>query len=314
MSGKLIRLGILAVGIVLFILNIRQSTQIEQIAKIYTYIPQNLYCTGQSAEEFVENKNMIMFSFAENIWITDATLGNTAEVNMIRYVGNENFFSPELQNMYVQDSNSCVIDVKTAEEIYGSSNVVSKNVLIDGQNYRIKQVVNTPEKTILIQMKEYEEVKIDEIRTDNDNLEELLLSAGVVCEKLNFELLDFITKILLSVVPMAVIMRAFQKEHAVKIIVIIIYVVWLIRTGYLYIPESIVIHKLSEFELWKETMLQMLEDIGKIVLYGNHFLKFLIYNFLSLICVIIGTEVFETDEDQRCGSPCGDYENKYPLL
>ena len=288
---------------------------IEQIAKIHTYIPQNLYCTGQSAKELVENKNMLLCSFAENIWITDAALGNTAEANMIKYIGNENLLSPKLQNMYVQDSNSCVIDAKTAEEIYGSQKVVDKNVLINGENYRIKKVISAPEETVLIQLKEYEEVKIDEIRTDNDNLdEEILLSAGVVCDKLNFELLDFITKILLSVVPLAVIMKAFQKEHAVKIMLIVIYVVWLIRMGYLYIPESVVIHKLSEFELWKETILQMVADIEKIISNGNHFLEFLIYIFSSLICVIMGTEVFETDEDQRRGSPCGDYENKYPFL
>jgi len=288
---------------------------IEQIAKIHTYIPQNLYCTGQSAKELVENKNMLLCSFAENIWITDAALGNTAEANMIKYIGNENLLSPKLQNMYVQDSNSCVIDAKTAEEIYGSQKVVDKNVLINGEKYRIKKVISAPEETVLIQLKEYEEVKIDEIRTDNDNLdEEILLSAGVVCDKLNFELLDFITKILLSVVPLAVIMKAFQKEHAVKIMLIVIYVVWLIRMGYLYIPESVVIHKLSEFELWKETILQMVADIEKIISNGNHFLEFLIYIFSSLICVIMGTEVFETDEDQRRGSPCGDYENKYPFL
>jgi len=314
-SGKLKRLGILIVGIILFICSIRQSMHIEQIAKIHTYIPQNLYCTGQSAKELVENKNMLLCSFAENIWITDAALGNTAEANMIKYIGNENLLSPKLQNMYVQDSNSCVIDAKTAEEIYGSQKVVDKNVLINGENYRIKKVISAPEETVLIQLKEYEEVKIDEIRTDNDNLdEEILLSAGVVCDKLNFELLDFITKILLSVVPLAVIMKAFQKEHAVKIMLIVIYVVWLIRMGYLYIPESVVIHKLSEFELWKETILQMVADIEKIISNGNHFLEFLIYIFSSLICVIMGTEVFETDEDQRRGSPCGDYENKYPLL
>lgn len=315
MSGKLKRLGILIVGIILFICSIRQSMHIEQIAKIHTYIPQNLYCTGQSAKELVENKNMLLCSFAENIWITDAALGNTAEANMIKYIGNENLLSPKLQNMYVQDSNSCVIDAKTAEEIYGSQKVVDKNVLINGENYRIKKVISAPEETVLIQLKEYEEVKIDEIRTDNDNLdEEILLSAGVVCDKLNFELLDFITKILLSVVPLAVIMKAFQKEHAVKIMLIVIYVVWLIRMGYLYIPESVVIHKLSEFELWKETILQMVADIEKIISNGNHFLEFLIYIFSSLICVIMGTEVFETDEDQRRGSPCGDYENKYPFL
>jgi len=314
-SGKLKRLGILIVGIILFICSIRQSMHIEQIAKIHTYIPQNLYCTGQSAKELVENKNMLLCSFAENIWITDAALGNTAEANMIKYIGNENLLSPKLQNMYVQDSNSCVIDAKTAEEIYGSQKVVDKNVLINGENYRIKKVISAPEETVLIQLKEYEEVKIDEIRTDNDNLdEEILLSAGVVCDKLNFELLDFITKILLSVVPLAVIMKAFQKEHAVKIMLIVIYVVWLIRMGYLYIPESVVIHKLSEFELWKETILQMVADIEKIISNGNHFLEFLIYIFSSLICVIMGTEVFETDEDQRRGSPCGDYENKYPFL
>jgi len=314
-SGKLKRLGILIVGIILFICSIRQSMHIEQIAKIHTYIPQNLYCTGQSAKELVENKNMLLCSFAENIWITDAALGNTAEANMIKYIGNENLLSPKLQNMYVQDSNSCVIDAKTAEEIYGSQKVVDKNVLINGENYRIKKVISAPEETVLIQLKEYEEVKIDEIRTDNDNLdEEILLSAGVVCDKLNFELLDFITKILLSVVPLAVIMKAFQKEHAVKIMLIVIYVVWLIRMGYLYIPESVVIHKLSEFELWKETILQMVADIEKIISNGNHFLEFLIYIFSSLICVIMGTEVFETDEDQRRGSPCGDYENKYSFL
>lgn len=315
MSGKLKRAVILLAGILLYICSIRQSTQIEQMAKISTYIPQNLYCTGQSAKEIIEEKNMLLCSFTENTWITDAELGNTAEVNMVRYVGNEKLLSPELQDIYVQDGNSCVIDSKTAEEIYGSQNVVGKNIFVNGERYRIKQVVYTPEKTILIQLKDYEEARIDEIRTDNGNLEEkMLLSTGVVCEKLNYELLDFIAKVLLVIVPFVVIVKAFRKEHVVQIILIVIYVVWLIRMGNLHIPESVVIHKLSEFELWKETILQMVGDIEKIVSNGNHFLKFLIYNFSSLICVIIGTEVFDTYEDQRCGSPCRDYENKYPLL
>lgn len=315
MRGKLKRVLILLIGILLYICSIRQSIQIEQMANIHTYLPQNLYCTGRSAKEIIEENNMLLCSFTENTWITDTELGNTAEVNMIRYVGNERLFSPELQEIYVQDSNCCVIDSNTAEEIYGSQNVVGKTILVNGESYRIKQVVNTPEKTILIQLKDYEEARIDEIRTDNGNLEEeILLSTGVVCEKLNYELLDFIVKILLAIVPLIVIVKAFRKERVIQIILIVIYTVWLIKKGYLYIPESVVIHKLSEFELWKETILQMLRDIEKIVSNGNHFLKFLIYNFSSLICVIMGTEVFETDEDQRRGSPCGDYENKYPLL
>lgn len=316
MKDKLKKLVVLIFGILFYICSVRYGAQLSIIKNMHLFLPDEMQCTGKEAAEILEilydsNFSNVFISTSEKqILVENPILGNTAETNLIRYKGTLNAIIPECNTLDFKDEKGCFINEKTAVDLFGSDRVEGELIEIEGIEYVVRQVLSSTTDAVFIQIKDEEMVDVKEIlasKSDFSQTEDIghILSFhyGIEGECPNFELLLWLSRCLLLIVPILGFIFLFQNcrkylagnkyiKGTVLILLFLISITYVAVQG--YIPDGMTIHKISEFELWGNTFrtlgndLRLLFEMERAVFVINvlgDFYKVLLFELISIVCL-----------------------------
>lgn len=286
MKNKCKKILAASLGILFFIGGLQNVKHIESM-QLQVFIPENLSFTRTEAEQFVEDfqeqyqTEIAVCILNKKATVENTILENTAEAEEVRYAG-----IPDLAvrgGNYIQEDGekACYIDEDTACELYGSTEVKGENLILDGTEYTIERVISNATPMVVVPMDDDILYEIDEIRIRKNNqmsmktLEQTLeLQYGITGKCVNIEFLVWLNKLVFAfgIALAFLLLLKVSKEtiecrnkmledwgkYIVKglIVCAIIFIIW--KT--LAIPSSMTMHKISEFELWKEEFYQLKDD------------------------------------------------------
>lgn len=286
MKNKYKKMLVASLGILFFIGGLQNVRNIESM-QLQVFVPENLSCTGTEAKQFVEDfqeqyqTEIAVCMLNKKTTAENTILENTVEAEEVRYAG-----IPDLAirgGNYIQEDGEklCYIDKNTASELYGSMEIKGQKITLDGTEYTIERVLSNATPMIAAPMDDDILYEIDEIRIRKNNqmsmkmLEQTLeVQYGITGKCMNIEFLVWLNKLvfafgialafllLLKVSKETIECRNKTVEEWGKYIVtgLIVCALIFIVCKMLAFPSSMTMHKISEFELWKEEFYQLKED------------------------------------------------------
>lgn len=133
------------------------AATLEQKKNAVTIQDEVLPLTRQQVRTMreIEEKQEKMFDFAawtqqNGIWL-ETEFGSTKEVSAVFLCGQGEIVFPESAGLQEGDASGCLIDEKTARDLFGSTNVVGMPIFYDGTEKKIRGILRNVENTIVLQ-------------------------------------------------------------------------------------------------------------------------------------------------------------------
>lgn len=95
--------------------------------------------------------NFCIWGQKENITVSNEELSRAAGADVIFLCGNPELLFEECRTPVQEDTQGCLISEETAWELFGSSQVIGKEVLCQGKSYIIRNVISSKEKILAFQ-------------------------------------------------------------------------------------------------------------------------------------------------------------------
>ena len=326
MKKKSIVLSIVLIfaGILLFGLAVGEMAKIRAIQK-KLFVRLSSETDVQSAqnmtEQFLEKETgqIVFWSEEKRQYCENPDLGRTMDVKEIIYCGVLSVLSPECSSIYKPEADGeCVIDEKTAEVLFGSTEGKGQTVRAGDKDYIISKVIEGKEGLFIRtahegEMMQYMTVQPGKADEKKNLLQKVMTNYGVGGEEMQLSLLYFLTACILSMIPAGC--AAAGAAHVCRMVkerkrketmgwigsaaagTVSAVVVFLICIRFFQSDPGIALYPLSDFEGWSQQMrlltgqIRELLDMGKPWILGTFFETFrncLAYTALAALCLAGG--------------------------
>lgn len=103
---------------------------------------------GDSKEEVL--LDFCIWGQKEEVTLTNENLSRTAQADVILFCGNPELVFTDGELIGFGEKEGCMIDVQTAWELFGSSNVTGKEIVCGGETYIIRKVIESSERIVAV--------------------------------------------------------------------------------------------------------------------------------------------------------------------
>ncbi|MCI8484199.1 MAG: hypothetical protein HFH41_07650 [Lachnospiraceae bacterium] len=109
---------------------------------------------GQEGEETELLLDFCIWGQEENVTIENKSLSASTQADVISLCGNPELLFENCGLPVKEDAKGCVIDEKTAWDLFGSSQVAGKEIFCEGKSYIVRKVISGKEKIIAFQARQ----------------------------------------------------------------------------------------------------------------------------------------------------------------
>ena len=263
----------------------------------------------QEREESKEEDNEQITDFCiwgqrERAVLSNDNLSRNILANVIMMCGNPELLFEDCRVPGREDLQGCLIDQESAWQLFGSSNVVGKEITYNGKNYTIRKVIPGTEKIAAFQISRQEKSKnegeqadhFEPLETDECQLNRLTVHPprdwtiqalqeawsnqyGFVVELLDMELLRGLAGGCVLLVPITVCLmfllylchqyrsqeKMLGKITVAGLVLILAGMAWFFLKKWVQIPDDYIPTKWSQFYFWTALWEQKLEQ-GRLLL------------------------------------------------
>ena len=265
--------------------------------------------SSQEREESKEEDNEQITDFCiwgqrERAVLSNDNLSRNILANVIMMCGNPELLFEDCRVPGREDLQGCLIDQESAWQLFGSSNVVGKEITYNGKNYTIRKVIPGTEKIAAFQISRQKKSKnegeqadhFEPLETDECQLNRLTVHPprdwtiqalqeawsnqyGFVVELLDMELLRGLAGGCVLLVPITVCLmfllylchqyrsqeKMLGKITVAGLVLILAGMAWFFLKKWVQIPDDYIPTKWSQFYFWTALWEQKLEQ-GRLLL------------------------------------------------
>lgn len=130
---------------------LEEPISVEEALKISEQNQKTAELWKQGQKEQGTPLNFCIWGQKENITVSNEELSRTASADAVILCGNPEILFADCRTPIQEDEQGCLIDEETAWELFGSSQVIGKEILCQGNNYMIRNVIPAEERVVAFQ-------------------------------------------------------------------------------------------------------------------------------------------------------------------
>ena len=307
---------LLLLGIVFFLLATKTITGLSD-TQFLLYI--SLHNEGYSvnrAKEIVdkflneERYGISLWSSGENVYCKNTVLGRHAYVEVIRYCGIPKTLYTATDGIYGNDTKRCMIDEKTAMDLFGETDIVGETVSLENKQFIIDYVISGKQGVLICEATDNDLVNMLTIQLDNQKsrieiIRKLKVNYGITGNTIQLQRLFEVASGMLLFIPtsclayMLYYISIYTKENksctARERIIYSTFILGAIAIFSIVIINNsaftldFAVNKISNFEAWRTSF----EEFKKAAIYliklekGSPLLKYwcIFYKTMTLASV-----------------------------
>lgn len=223
--------------------------------------------------------DFVLWSQTDNISINSLGTGEQ-NVSCVITRGDTRILFPIYETLSDDDFDGCLIDSYTSKKLFKSTNAIGNIVKINGTEYTIRGIMDSPSKTIVIKEKSSNKNVLTNITVKGvDNTEEFLTRHSfLTATTVKSNIYTSIAHILYLIPLFAIIWVVFSilstlrnkfKDYQVRYIFINIGILGVISCGILIIltiiPQALIPTQWSDFEFWRTGIIDFLFSITSFI-------------------------------------------------
>lgn len=124
---------------------------VEEAMKIAEQNQKTAQWWRQDKKEQGTPLNYCIWGQKDNIVVSNEELSRTAGADAVIFCGNPEILFAECRTPVLEDTQGCLIDEETAWELFGSVQVIGKEISCQGSSYIIRNIIRTREKVVAFQ-------------------------------------------------------------------------------------------------------------------------------------------------------------------
>lgn len=168
---------------------------------------QEAYIMQKKSRQMENGYEFILWNQKMGQIISAPSLGNKPlQVTVLALCGKSNFLLENALEFDYQEKNICLVDEKTAYEMYGTTEVKGLTLSYRGMQYEIADVINMEEGIFVYQVSGKGEVNLNRISVKNNNqkslayLKEIFDNQWISGNRVDYEVLNFLFQSMVSIV------------------------------------------------------------------------------------------------------------------
>ena len=271
----------------------------------------------KSMENYIRDEEKdYAFSFAgfkeeSNKDVYNMELGKNTECSVIYIVGNSNIILDNT-SLYMGDNKGCIIDKKVAYALFGDYNVKGLNITYNNVEYKIRNVVENINNSIVIEADVNSNITMDVIAVESDDeshaeefmnqysIDSVISNNNIYCgfaEGISWILLIIILVILLTKLIRIIIKdkdRPVRKLIDIVITIIVCMILYKVVDVNFSINYNLIPNEWSDFDYWGDIIRKYSEKYKSIMFMKKYNIEIypLLSSLKSISCGIISIIVF----------------------
>ena len=129
---------------------------LDQNSQFISIQLENYFPSVQEAERIVQQEDRPEESSDCLFWgsmgiqsLENPDLHRSVSVECVGIYGEGSLYDGRIHTLWEEDVKGCILDEETAGQLFGTDNVVGKNILWQGKNYIVRQVLKTQERQVI---------------------------------------------------------------------------------------------------------------------------------------------------------------------
>lgn len=146
----------LALAAAFYLLAVSARGEMGQNENVICVKLQNYFLDVQEAEQILHSEEKLEEPFRCLFWgslgkrqMENPTLMRNTEVSCVGIYGDGNLYDERIHTLSKEDLDGCILDEKTAVELFGTVQAVGKEITMGGRAYTVRQVLRTREREAL---------------------------------------------------------------------------------------------------------------------------------------------------------------------
>lgn len=270
-SKKILNIILFVIALWMFFVAYQNLIELRKYLKIASLYQANSKLSAVEAKELYENnidnlgETFVIWGEKRNVSLYNEEFQRYCETNHIVVCGQINilFTDKDISYFPIEDKDGCMIDEKTAFQLFGDRNASGKSVTYNGRKYIIRSVIKNESSLFITQLDENVEdvadtvtMKVVEGETSGYAIQKMETAFTMQASKVDFEIFVDIANIFLWLLLSFIVVRIcfFIRKDTIKIswlirlIIFIIYVLLCIK--FFSISSDNIPEKWSDYDYW----------------------------------------------------------------